>query len=58
MVHVVKSAEELLKGRLSRRGFSSEDCQKILKSKGDVILLSKFSHRKNDLKDYVGVKLC
>lgn len=57
MFHVVKSSEELLKGRLSRRGFSSEDCRDLLKaSNGSVILMKKYSCRKNNFKDFAGVK--
>jgi len=57
LFQVVRSSEELLTGRLSRRGFSSEDCRELLKSSnGNVILLKKYSCRNSNLKGFAGAK--
>ncbi|RJX27440.1 MAG: hypothetical protein C4554_04200 [Dethiobacter sp.] len=59
MVKIVNNPELKIKERLGRRGFSEEECQKVLQSSSSgVIILNKRSLRRNSLKDFVGIKSC
>jgi hypothetical protein len=59
LVQIINNPELKIKERLGRRGFSEEDCKKVLESSsGGVIILKNRSLRRNSLKDFVGVKSC
>jgi len=52
LVDVLKNPEQVLQNRFGRRGFSLEECKKILgNKKGDVIHVKQWSFRGSDLRD-------
>ncbi|NMB40873.1 MAG: hypothetical protein GX996_02940 [Firmicutes bacterium] len=61
MVRIVKSFEQKMMGRLFRRGYSEEECEKILAGKsriGDVTVLNKRSFGQHSLRDFVKINSC
>ncbi len=52
MVNILGKPEQILRSRFGRRGFSLEECRKVLDNKkGDVTFVQKRSFRQSDLGD-------
>ena len=61
MVQIIKNFDQKMIGRLKRRGYSEEECKKILDGKSrisDVTILNKRGFGKNSLRDFVKVNNC
>lgn len=54
LAYLVKDPVELMKTRLSRRGYNMEDSEDLLKNrKGDLMYLRKRALRQSNIKDVV-----
>ncbi len=51
MVTIIKNSGEKLQTRLKRRGYSDEECTKLLKEKSNVVILKKRSFKGNSIMD-------
>lgn len=52
MVDILRNPEQILTRRFGRRGFSLEECKKVLDNKkGDVSFVKQRSFLKSDLRD-------
>ncbi len=51
MVTIVKNSGEKLRTRMTRRGYSDEECKRVLETKPQVVILKKRSFISNSLKD-------
>ncbi|NMB35120.1 MAG: hypothetical protein GX989_02405 [Firmicutes bacterium] len=55
----MRRSEQKLYERLAHRGYSLEDCQKLLANRhGDVIIINRRSKRQTDLKDFASINNC
>lgn len=59
LVHIMSNQEQILEKSFGRRGYSLEECKKILESRrGDVTYIKQRSFRKTCLKDVGEVRNC
>ncbi len=59
MVHIMSRPEQILEKSFGRRGYSLEECKKILESRrGDVTYIQQRSFRNTCLKDVGEVRNC